>query len=83
MDRRISMYAGGDGYMGNPLQGILIMLIASPDGLTPLARGERYNTPTLNGPVQITDAVGERLTLQADDGTTFYFDVATRQWVNP
>ena len=40
-----------------------------------------YLTPGRNGEVRIIDAVGETLKLQAEDGTLFYFDVATRQYV--
>jgi hypothetical protein len=83
VDRRISVYVGGEGYMGDSSRGVLRILVSSIDGLSPLAPGERYDTPALKGPIQITDAVGERLTLEAADGTRFYFDVATRQWVNP
>jgi hypothetical protein len=42
-----------------------------------------YEPPLARGVVRVVDAVGERLTLQAADGTLFYFDVPTRQWVNP
>jgi hypothetical protein len=42
-----------------------------------------YDAPGQAESVEIIDAVGERLTLQADDGTLFYFDVPTRQWVTP
>ena len=42
-----------------------------------------YRTPRRVGPIRVTDAVGERLTLHADEGTLFYFDVPTRQWVTP
>jgi hypothetical protein len=44
---------------------------------------DTYNTPTQAGAVQVIDAVGERLTLKAKDGTLFYFDVPSRQWLNP
>jgi hypothetical protein len=81
-DRNIGVFAGGDGYIGDPTQGLLVIIIKSPDRV-PIGPVETYRTPTKAGPVTITDAVGERLTLQAEDGTTFYFDVATRQWVNP
>jgi hypothetical protein len=40
-----------------------------------------FPTPTQSGSVHITGAVGERLILQATDGTTFYFDVPLRQYV--
>jgi hypothetical protein len=55
----------------------------SLDGLRTLERAQSYPTPSKAGVVHVTDAVGERLTLEAADGTRFYFDVATRQWVNP
>jgi hypothetical protein len=42
-----------------------------------------YQAPSRSGLLHVAAAEGFRLTLQADDGTTFYFDVATRQWVNP
>lgn len=58
---------------------------------------EDYDTATnkrLSGPdiyrvpadvlwVEVTGAVGEQVTLKADTGDYFYFDVPTRQWVNP
>jgi hypothetical protein len=40
-----------------------------------------FPTPTQSGSVHITGAVGERLILQATNGTTFYFDVPSRQYV--
>ena len=42
----------------------------------------RYLTPIQAGSVHITGAVGERLILQAQDGTTFYFDVPGRCYVS-
>ncbi len=41
-----------------------------------------YKTPTQHGGVDVVDAVGETLKLQAKDGTVFYFDVASRQYVS-
>ncbi len=81
-DRRVIVFAGGEGSDGDRTQGVLIVMSETLAGDT-MGRGESYTTPTKAGPVTITDAVGERLTLQADDGTRFTFDVATRQWVNP
>jgi len=82
-DRIISVYAGSEGSGGDRTQGLLMVIVRAPDETRSLERGQLYSTPIKAGPVRITDAVGERLTLQADDGTHFYFDVATRQWVNP
>jgi len=42
-----------------------------------------YSSPTRHGELRITDVVGERLTLTAEDNTQFYFDVATRTWSSP
>ncbi len=42
---------------------------------------EEFLTPTASGELTITGAQGERLILQSSDGTTFYFDVPTRQFV--
>ena len=45
---------------------------------------EIYTTPNQQlGGVSITDLNGEQLTVQAADGTYFYFDLTTRQWVPP
>ena len=74
------MYAGGDGD-GDQMQHLLIITAIAFD--RHLIGDDRHPTPTKAGPVAITDAVGERLTLQAADGTRFTFDVPTRQWVNP
>jgi hypothetical protein len=46
-----------------------------------VSSGGRYNTPTRAGAVRITEESGLRLTLLADDGTTFYFDVPSRLFV--
>ena len=35
------------------------------------------------GGVKVIDAVGEVLTLSADNGQYFYFDVASRQYLKP
>ena len=42
-----------------------------------------YSTPTHNGLIKVIDASGYQLTLRAEDSTLFYFDVLTRQWVDP
>ncbi|HTP10729.1 MAG TPA: hypothetical protein VMP08_20890, partial [Anaerolineae bacterium] len=41
----------------------------------------QFPTQTQSGSIHITGAVGERLILQATDGTMFYFDVPLRQYV--
>ncbi len=81
-DHRLDIYAGGQGSDEDPRQGELIIYVRTLDGYI-TSGGGSYLTPTKAGPVTITDAVGERLTLQAADGTRFTFDLPTRQWVNP
>ncbi len=50
---------------------------------------KEFLTPTQSGPVSVKSAVIDRLTLQSTNGTTFYFDVPSHQfvpsmaWVNP
>ena len=41
-----------------------------------------FPTPSVHGPVTITGATGEVLTLQATDGTLFYFDVGKLAYVD-
>ncbi len=82
-DYRLEVYAGVQGSSGDPQQGEIIVFRRSLNYLEFIPPFDFYITPSKVGPVTITDAVGERLTLQADDGTTFYFDLPTRQWVNP
>ncbi len=81
-DRNIGVFAGGDGYAGDPTQGLLVISVMTPDKVR-IGTVDTYRTPSKAGPITITDAVGERLTLQAADGTRFTFDVATRQWGQP
>jgi hypothetical protein len=82
-DYRLQVYAGVQGSSGDPRQGEIIVFRCTLNFLEFIGPFDHYPTPLKAGPVTITDAVSERLTLQADDGTRFYFDVATRQWVNP
>ena len=68
-------YAGVTG--SDPSQGAVMV--------TPVAagqRGGRYLTPTKHGAVRVVDAVGEVLELEAEDGTTFYFDVPSRKFLD-
>lgn len=85
-DQWIRVYAGaqrGDGLndLPKPWQGILFVSPATLDG-TFLPGGGMYKTPKKVGSVKIVDGQGERLVLKAEDGTLFYFDVPTRQFVS-
>ena len=48
-----------------------------------LPGGGVYPTPVKAGPVTIVDANGEQLTLATQDGHVFYFNGASRKYVNP
>lgn len=79
-DESIEVYAGRDRF--DATQGVLVVL--QKNHRTGVGRGpDGYNTPIKAGAVAIIDAVDQRLTLRAADGTLFYFDVPTRQWVTP
>ena len=87
--RRLYVYAGsmsapGGGYTD---QGIVIIQVPSSTGeILPISQ---YLTPEKLGSVRVVGAVGDRLILQSTSGTTFYFDVPSRQfvpsltWVSP
>ncbi len=93
---RIEVEAGVEnGSDGLPsAQGIVIVeiwqrpVISNSVGVNRIWEGV-YPTPAQTGFVKIVSAVGERLTLQSERGTTFYFDVPSHQfvpsmaWVNP
>jgi hypothetical protein len=71
----------------DPAQGLLFVTFLNAKGTGELPKGQQplehfYPTPTKAGLVIITDAVGEVLTLQAKDGTLFYFDVGSLQYVD-
>ncbi len=67
----------------DPQQGIIGVLYLEHDSGTFISGPDLYLTPLRAGAVQVIDAVGERLTLRAEDGTLFTFDIPTRQWVTP
>jgi hypothetical protein len=86
--QRIFVYTGeiaaADGGATN--QGVVIVQvwqISVKDNLarTNLVGQTKLLTPLQVGAVKIKDAQGERLVLQSTNGTTFYFDVPSRQFV--
>ncbi len=86
--QRIFVYTGGiaaaDG--GDTNQGVVVVQvwqISVKDNLasTNLVVQTELLTPLQVGAVKIKDAQGERLVLQSANGTTFYFDVPSRQFV--
>ncbi len=85
----IEVFAGaqrGDGAVDlpRPWQGLVIVVISTPD-YSRFFPGEGCEalTPVKVGPVRIVNGKGWQLTLVAEDGTTFVFDVAACQFVSP
>jgi hypothetical protein len=65
-----------------PWQGVLWVDVVTLDESGHLDGGGIYKTPTKAGVIQIVDAVGQRLVVQTDNGTTFYFDIPSRRFVS-
>jgi len=82
---RTYVFAGSKPGPGGEItqQGLVIVHVAkmSPQGDISVVYAKEFLTPTQSGPISITRAVVERLILQSTDGTTFYFDVPSRQYV--
>jgi hypothetical protein len=77
-DQHIRVYFGTEKYDGT--QGLAVVeTYAAGQGPT----WSVYRTPMLAGEIRVIGAVGERLTVQAEDGTIFDFDVPTRAWIFP
>ncbi|MBI5034981.1 MAG: hypothetical protein HZB51_31020 [Chloroflexi bacterium] len=83
--QRSIVYAGGlrdePGVTTAASQGVVIVQVETLDH-EPLPGGGTFSTPTKVGVVTIVNARGERLMLQSINGTIFYFDVPTRQFVS-
>ena len=78
---RIRAYAGIKSPTDGLDRGVVVIRIFDSNRI--VTEIESYETPQRRGVVEVIDAVGQRLTLRAEDGTLFYFDIPTRQWVNP
>lgn len=78
--RRIFVYAGSVSGPGGEVtgQGVVVVWVWQMSGVTETGS---YLTPVVAGSVHIVGAVGARLILQSAGGSTFYFDVPTRQYV--
>jgi len=72
----------GEKSLDKPWPGLLIVEINELGGKFLSDEGGKYWTPTKVGPVRIVDAEGMNLTLAAEDGTIFVFDVSTRQFTS-
>ena len=64
-------------HIDNPAQGIVYSVWEIPNG----GFATFYNTPSRAGSVQIIAEQDARLTLEAEDGTLFYFDVPSQSFV--
>jgi hypothetical protein len=84
--RKYLVFSGAEREEGPPqprstMQGIVVVWVSTLSGQG-LHEGGYFSTPVEKGPVRIVGAQGQRLILQADDGTTFYFDVASYRFVS-
>jgi len=64
-----------------PLQGYLIITCENIQPGGAVCERRRYNTPSQVGRVEIIAADGAVLTLRAEDGSFFGFDLKDREWV--
>lgn len=82
-DTRIVVIAGRSYEKGSPRQGQVYIAIYDLSTRQLLEEPMVYSSPSRHGELRITDVVGERLALEAEDNTQFYFDVPTRTWSSP
>jgi hypothetical protein len=79
--KRIDVYAGAlrenPGISLEARQSVIIVIIENTDGSI-LPGGGTYRAPVAAGAIRITEAINDRLVLQSENGTKFYFDVPTR-----
>ncbi|MEM8530939.1 MAG: hypothetical protein AAGF95_08860 [Chloroflexota bacterium] len=71
------IYAGA--IAAEPDKGVVVVVKMEADG-TPI---QRYETPEQVGAVRIIAEQSEQLTLEAEDGTLFVFDIPSREFVEP
>lgn len=82
-DRSLIVLAGSEAKRFDPEQGKLVIITVEHKTQKLLINYPTYLTPGRHGYIRVTDAVGERLTLKAQDGTFYYFDLPTLSWANP
>lgn len=77
----LTIYAGEELNIprGQPTLGGVFVASSTLEG-APAHHSEVYWMPTRVGGVDITQVNGSQLTLQADDGSRWIFDVVTRMW---
>lgn len=72
---RFTLYAGS--LQSDPDQGVVGLVTSLPGG----KRIEKFVSPSKHGALRIVSEQNNRVTLIATDGTNFYFDIPTRQFV--
>lgn len=69
--------------LAHPWESMLIVEVTTLDGSQHYATEQgTYEIPVRSDDVRITDAVGQLLTVKAQNGATFYFDVPTRRFTS-
>ncbi len=82
VSNQITGICAGTRHSGPP-QGQILVQVFDAETNAIISGPDLYTAPAQVEWVKVIDAVGERVTLQADTGALFYFDVPTRQWVSP
>jgi hypothetical protein len=82
---RTYVYGGSIPEPGGALsqQGVVVVQVLKIDNhgdIRPIYY-QQFPTQTQSGPIRITGAVGNCLILQSTNGTIFYFDVSSREYV--
>jgi hypothetical protein len=75
-ERPVSVYAGA--LSGVPEQGAIYIFVELPSRIV----NEQILTPTQHGGVRVVSEQNNRLTLVSTDGTTYYYDVPARRFVD-
>lgn len=72
---RFTLYAGA--LQSDPNQGVVGLVISLPNG----KRFSQFATSSKHGALRVVSELNNRLNLISSDGTVFYFDLPTRQFV--
>jgi hypothetical protein len=82
-DRTLLVYAGRPATPNDRSQGA-VLVVALDNTTHEIESGPSlYLTSLRAGGVRIVDIIGEQLTLSAENGVLFVFDLVTRQWISP
>jgi hypothetical protein len=72
---RFTLFAGSQ--QSDPNQGVIGLVTSLPNG----KKFEQFVTPSKHGAIRVVNEQYNRFNLAATDGTLFYFDLPTRQFV--